>query len=136
MSIQNIFTLILVISFNNSYAKENLADKTPECAAILSKCSSAGFTRGGHKDKKKGLWMDCIFPVAKGKTPDEVSAKQEDAKSCLQALKSAKQARRKAKQEKKKEKKKSKKSASTESKETSDKSNSAIKTNKQEDTTK
>lgn len=72
---------------------------SPECAKVSAACEAAGFKPGAHKEAGKGLWMDCIAPLAAGKTIDGVTGiTADEAKACASSSKEARKARRAAKQ--------------------------------------
>ena len=59
------------------------------CAGIIKTCEGAGFHRGDHKKDSKGLWVDCVQAIAKGKKVEGVTATQADAKACMEAAKAS-----------------------------------------------
>lgn len=75
------------------------AEGSHPCKQIVSACEAAGFTKGGHKNKK-GLWKDCVGPIKNGKTVEGVTVDSKIIDGC------------KAKAEERKEKKESEKSKS------------------------
>lgn len=71
---------------------------SPECEKVSAACESAGFKAGTHKDGGKGLWIDCIKPLADGKTISGVSGiTADEAKACADSSKDVRKARRAAK---------------------------------------
>jgi hypothetical protein len=66
------------------------ATEIPECSPIAKSCEAAGFEPGHHKKNGKGLWIDCIHAIAKGKTVAGVTGTEAEAKTCLEAAKAMK----------------------------------------------
>jgi hypothetical protein len=60
---------------------------SPDCAEISKQCEAAGYTPGDHKKDGKGLWVDCIGAVAKGKSVAGVTAGKEQAEKCMATTK-------------------------------------------------
>ncbi|MGZ3789686.1 MAG: hypothetical protein ACXVLQ_14245 [Bacteriovorax sp.] len=61
------------------HAEENKGDHP--CNKIKTACESAGFVKNGHK-QKKGLQLDCIKPILKGKSVEGVTVAPEDVAAC------------------------------------------------------
>jgi hypothetical protein len=73
------------------------AASLPECSKIVSACESQGYMPGEHKKGGKGLWIDCIDAIAKGKTVPGVSGfTADDAKACEKAAKASRQPKKAA----------------------------------------
>lgn len=75
-------------------ASANAAD-IPECANIVKACEGAGFMPGDHKKNGKGLWVDCVGAIGKGKTVAGVSSTQAEAQACQNAHKAKKAEKKK-----------------------------------------
>lgn len=78
---KNAFVLVMVLA-SSSLAFADKATENPACANIAKQCESAGFEPGEHKKDGKGLWVDCVEAIAKGKTVAGVSATADEAKAC------------------------------------------------------
>lgn len=83
---------ILVITFFSTvsvFAQANeKAVNSPECGAVVKACEAGGFSVGSHKKNHKGLWVDCIAKLAKGKPVEGVSGVSSDeAKKCVEVKK-------------------------------------------------
>lgn len=99
------FSLFLVSSVT-AFASSSASAKgdgdairnSPECAKVSAACEAAGFKPGAHKETGKGLWVDCIKPLADGKTIEGVTGiTADEAKACADSSKDARKARRAAK---------------------------------------
>jgi GH24 family phage-related lysozyme (muramidase) len=88
--------LALVLSFGFLAHAEKAVD-APACASLVKSCEAAGFEPGEHKKNGKGIWVDCVGALAKGKTVAGVTASQADAKACAQAAKADRAANKAAK---------------------------------------
>ena len=67
----------------------------PECSRIISACEAQGYKSGAHNKSGKGLWVDCIGAIAKGKTVSGVTGFTfDDAKACEKAAKAQQQAQK------------------------------------------
>lgn len=71
-------------------AHADKATENPACAGIAKACEGAGFMPGDHKKTGKGLWADCVAPIANGKTVAGVTATAEEAKTCMASHKAMK----------------------------------------------
>jgi hypothetical protein len=80
----------LSTSLAASLARADKATDIPACSSIAKSCEAAGFEPGDHKKNGKGLWVDCIHAIAKGKTVAGVTGTEAEAKSCLDAAKAMK----------------------------------------------
>lgn len=58
-----------------------------DCAASLKACEAKGFKYMGHHDggKKNGFWIDCVGPIAAGKTVEGVTLAKDEAAKCVAA---------------------------------------------------
>lgn len=72
----------------------------PACAAIARACEAAGFEPGDHSKTGKGLWVDCIGQIAKGKTIAGVTATKEEARACRDGAEDLREAHREKRDEK------------------------------------
>jgi len=85
-----------------AFAVKNDGSDIPECAKVVQACTSAnvsatdrktgktihGYQVNEHKLDGKGLWHDCIDPLASGKSVEGVSGiTQDEAKVCAVAEK-------------------------------------------------
>lgn len=79
-------SVLLVMFFGLSVsAFANHEESDPACAAIVTACKGAGYEPGEHKKNHKGLWVDCVGKIAKGKTVEGVSNTKEEARACMKA---------------------------------------------------
>jgi len=79
-----IVVLSFLIASPFASAESQKAKDLPECAAIVKACVDAGFKPGAHDKNGKGLWADCMRPLAKGKAVEGVSGPSADeAKKCM-----------------------------------------------------
>lgn len=62
--------------------REAAAEAAPECAKIVPQCKAAGFEPGQHRKTGKGLWVDCVGAIARGRTIAGVNATKDEARSC------------------------------------------------------
>lgn len=83
-----IIVLAMSLVAVNSFAAEKTLPA--QCTAIAEQCKTAGFMPGDHKKTGKGLWVDCVQAVAKGKPVTGVTATQADAEACVAAHKETK----------------------------------------------
>ena len=83
--------MISLMLVGASIAKADKATENPACANIAKACESAGFMPGDHKKNGKGLWVDCVGAIAKGKAVAGVTATAEEAKACKASHKETKQ---------------------------------------------
>jgi hypothetical protein len=79
--------LILGVS---TIAKADKASDIPACTTIVKSCEAAGFEPGDHKKNGKGLWVDCVHAISKGKTVAGVSSTAAEAQGCIDAHKALK----------------------------------------------
>lgn len=88
-------TLILsvVLLGMSSLAQAEKALELPACADIAKQCEAAGYMPGDHKKTGKGLWVDCVGAVAKGKSVTGVTATADQAKACRDAARVKRKAR-------------------------------------------
>lgn len=93
-----VFSSILVASFASSAHAETSAEKpknAPVCQEVTKACEAAGFKSGDHKKTGKGLWMDCVKPLAHGQSVTGVSGiTKESAAACGQYAKAQKSVRK------------------------------------------
>jgi len=82
----SILTSVVVVTFPVTAMAHN-PKEIPACTKIVTACESAGYEPGDHKKNGKGLWIDCVGAISKGKTVSGVSATADDAKSCIAAHK-------------------------------------------------
>ena len=73
------FLLITIIFSSKSFSEEKV--KTHPCKNIKAACSAAGFTKGGHNDKK-GLISDCMKPIMEGQSIAGVTIAAGDIEAC------------------------------------------------------
>jgi hypothetical protein len=86
-----------------AHAKMDGSD-IPECKGVTDVCMNAnvsakdsktgkemhGYQPGEHKRDGEGLWMDCVVPLAKGKSVNGVTGvSQSAAEACLKASRAA-----------------------------------------------
>lgn len=84
-------SLLIFLGAHLSFAA-NSAASLPECSRIASACESQGYKAGQHSKSGKGLWIDCIGVIAKGKTVPGVSGfTADEAKACERAAKALQQ---------------------------------------------
>lgn len=76
------------------FAAENAATD-PACTAIVAACEGAGYQPNEHKKNNKGLWIDCIGAIAKGKTVAGVSNTKEEARACMKVHRQARKQKHK-----------------------------------------
>jgi hypothetical protein len=79
----NMKKLLLVAScllaFN--FSSVSFADDAHPCKNLETACKAAGFYKGGS-DSGKGLYKDCIEPIANGKTIAGITVEKADIDSC------------------------------------------------------
>jgi hypothetical protein len=68
-----------LLAFNLSTV--SFADTAHPCKNLETACKAAGFYKGGN-GSGKGLYKDCIEPVAEGKTIEGINVAKEDIDSC------------------------------------------------------
>ncbi len=79
----------MILSSSIALAVKDGSD-VPACAGVTDVCMKAGYEPGEHKKDGKGLWMDCVVPVAHGKTVAGVTGiTQAAAHACGQAERAA-----------------------------------------------
>ena len=89
-----ILIVAMVMTVLPGFAQANeKAKDLPACQSIVKSCEAAGFEPGEHKKDGKGLWIDCIHAIAKGKTVPGVTAAQADAKACQDAAKALRESK-------------------------------------------
>ncbi|MGZ3690623.1 MAG: hypothetical protein ACXVAX_03920 [Pseudobdellovibrio sp.] len=96
--------VILFALGSSAFAAANDGSDLPACKGVTDVCLAAnvtatdsktgkvehGYVAGEHARDGKGLWADCVAPLAKGKTVEGVTGVSADAaKACLQAEKAA-----------------------------------------------
>ncbi len=52
------------------------------CEKVKEACEAAGYTKGGHKKDKKGLFADCMKPLMDGKSVNGVTADAAQVSAC------------------------------------------------------
>lgn len=87
----SVSSLALLLSFA---AHADKATENPACATIAKACESAGFMPGDHKKTGKGLWVDCVGAIAKGKSVTGVTATADEAKACQASHKSMRKSKK------------------------------------------
>jgi hypothetical protein len=97
MKKMTILAVALLLTFS-AFAKEKEAKKTP-CKNIEEACKSAGYTKGGHKKDSKGLFEDCMKPIAAGQTVAGVTVSAEDVTACKEKAEKRKAKREEVKHE-------------------------------------
>ncbi len=93
------FISIGLISFasGSAYAEKSTEKPkdAPICQSVTKACEAAGFKAGDHKKTGKGLWVDCVKPLAHGEAVAGVSGiSKESALACGQYAKSQKSVRK------------------------------------------
>lgn len=83
--VQTVLSLTVLFSALTAFGEKPV--DSPACSAAVKACEAAGYEPGDHKKNGKGLWVDCIHAIAKGKTVAGVSVSQADAKACMEAAK-------------------------------------------------
>jgi len=99
MNIQKTLVALTLLALGSTVASAEEASHP--CKEIKSACESAGFVKGGHKDKGKGLWKDCIEKLMAGESVAGVSVTPDKVAAC----KAKKEKHQKMKQEKAESKK-------------------------------
>jgi hypothetical protein len=80
------FVLLASIFGMNVFAfAAETAVNDPACTAIVAACEGAGYKPGEHKQNGKGLWVDCVGAIAKGKTVEGVNGTPKEARDCMKA---------------------------------------------------
>lgn len=59
----------------------SFADSAQPCKSLEAACKAAGYYKGGA-GSGKGLYKDCIEPLANGKTIQGISVPQDDVAGC------------------------------------------------------
>ena len=77
--------LASIFGLNVSAFAAEAVTNDPACTAVVAACEAAGYKPGEHKQNSKGLWVDCIGAIAKGKTVEGVSSSKEEARGCMKA---------------------------------------------------
>ena len=72
-------TMILVLSLALGYAAHAKGDHP--CKEVKQACEAAGFTKGGHKEKK-GLHIDCMKKIMNGESVEGVNVDAAKVASC------------------------------------------------------
>jgi hypothetical protein len=74
--------LIVITSlFLFNLSSVSFADQAHPCKSIETACKAAGFYKGGN-GSGKGLYKDCVEPVAEGKTIQGITVSPEDMANC------------------------------------------------------
>lgn len=94
--IKKVIVVSLVSLLSLSLQAEEKKEGSQPCKTIKAACESAGFIKGGHKEKK-GLIQDCMKPILAGNAVAGVTVNSDEVTAC-----NAKKAARKAKKEAKK----------------------------------
>jgi len=68
-----------LIAFN--LCSVSFADEAHPCKNIETACKAAGYYKGGS-ESGKGLYKDCIEPIANGKTIASIQVSKEDIENC------------------------------------------------------
>ena len=74
----NLALLALTLPLASSFAETH----NHPCKEVKKACESAGFTRGGHKEKK-GLYIDCMKPLKEGKSVPGVTVEKSILDACI-----------------------------------------------------
>ena len=90
-------SLLALLGTQFAFAADSPAS-LPECSKIASACQAQGYMSGAHNKSGKGLWVDCIGAIAKGKTVSGVTGfTADDARACERAAKAQQQAQKASK---------------------------------------
>lgn len=77
--------LVLTLSVPAAFAKDTTkakeVGKDHPCQRIQQACKAAGFIKGGAKEGK-GLYVNCMEPILKGKTVEGVTVDAATLQSC------------------------------------------------------
>jgi hypothetical protein len=81
--------LASIFGLNVSAIAAEAVANDPACTTIVGACEGAGYHPGEHKKNGKGLWVDCVGAIAKGKTVAGVTNTQKEARACMKAKRQA-----------------------------------------------
>lgn len=62
------------------------AERIPGCSDVVKQCVTQGFEPGDHLKTGKGLWVDCVGAVSKGKAVSGVTFTKDQAVTCRDAF--------------------------------------------------
>jgi hypothetical protein len=82
---------LIVLSSVHAFASHN--EEHHPCKEIKAACEAAGFKKGDHKTNGKGLYKDCLQPIAEGKSVAGVNVTAEQISSCKAKMEEKKAAK-------------------------------------------
>lgn len=96
-------TMVLILSLALGFAAhaegDGHHDGNHPCKEIKAACESAGFTKGGHKEKK-GLFVDCMKKVMNGESVEGVSVDAGKVAACKEKKEHMKEHKKESKSKK------------------------------------
>jgi hypothetical protein len=77
---KNLVMSLIVLSSVQAFADHH--EENHPCKEIKAACEAAGYKKGDHKETGKGLWKDCVQPLAEGKSVAGVSVSADKIAAC------------------------------------------------------
>jgi len=71
---------LIVLSSMQAFADHH--EESHPCKEIKAACEAAGFKQGGHQQNNKGLYKDCMQPLAEGKAVAGVNVSADKIAAC------------------------------------------------------